>query len=259
MSVTALQIITDAFAVPNVLMQGETPGGPMAASALRSLNRFVGYLGLSNLAFPTQAPETFPLTAYKGGPPSPVAPVLGPYTIGPGGDFNRASRPPFQNAIVGCGLLLRGVSNPPVEVIARSVFTDDEYQSIAVKNLTSVQFTGMWYNPTFSSGLGSISLYPVPDNSNYSIVLYLRTALPLFANQNAAYDLPDGYEECFVYNLARRLAGMNGRSLLPEDIRIAVAALRRVKVSNVKLRDLLPDPMFAPSDRRHIYNIQSGT
>lgn len=257
MSTTALQIITDAYAIPNVFMAGDPIPGPDGAQAFRFLNNMVGQFGLQNTVCPGMAIYTFPLTAFRGGPPTPVAPVLSAYTIGPGGDFN-VPRPPSQSSITGCGLLLGAISNLPVEVINRAVYTNDEYQAIAIKNLTNSQFTGMWYNDNFVNGRGSISLWPVPDNSLYSIVLYVNSTFPLFVNLTTAYDLPLGYDEAFIYNLAVRLAGLNGRSLLPEDVAIARASMRRVKDSNFPMTTLAADPMLVQSNRRSWYNINSG-
>lgn len=246
MSTTALEIITDAFAIPNVLMQGEVPGGPMAASALRVLNRFVGTLGLQPQTYSSISIETYPIVAAKE-----------TYTVGPGGDLNTV-RPPSQAALNGIALVLNA-SAPQVVEIPYPLLTDDEYQNLRIKTLPNTLFTGAWYNPTYAGGLGSLSLWPVPDNTVNSIRLYRKAQLPLFASLSASYDLPLGYDEMFVYNLARRLAGISGRSLLPDDIAIARNSLRAVKVSNVKIVNLQADPMLVQHDQRRYYNILDGT
>lgn len=257
MSTTAATIIADAFSVLNVFMPGDPIPGPDGAMAFRALNNMVGQFGLQGTVCPAVATFTLPLTAFKGGPPTPVPPVLSAYTIGPGGDFN-IPRPISQQSITGCGLLLSSLSNPPVEVISRAVYTDDEYQAIAIKNLTNSQFTGLWYSPTFTGGLGSISLWPVPNNSLYSLVLYVNSTFPLFVNQSTAYDLPLGYDEAFIYNLAARLTVPYGRDLPPQAGAIARAGMRRIKDTNFLMTTLQADPLLVQSDRRSFYNINSG-
>ena len=162
-----------------------------------------------------------------------------------------------QDAIAGCGFLL--TSNPvnPVEVTGRVVFTDDAYQAIAVKSLTSGMFTGLWYNPNNSTG--SISLWPVPNGSiPGSLVLYVDQPMPLFVSLTASYDLPGGYDEAFVTNLGARLAMVAGREVPAELASLAKADLRRIKTANFKMSHLAADPMFVQSTRRAIYNINTG-
>jgi hypothetical protein len=149
-------------------------------------------------------------------------------------------------------------SAPQVVEIPYPLVTDDEYQSIRIKTLPNTLFTAAWYNPTFAGGLGQLSLWPVPDNTVNSIRLYRQAQLPLFVSLTASYDLPLGYDEMFVYNLATRLAGISGRTMLPEDKSIAVASLRRVKAANVKMKHLYPDPLVWQSVRSTWYNLLTG-
>jgi len=245
MSSSALEIIRDALRIPNVLMASDPLPGPDAAEAFRFLNRFVGGLGLQTQTYPSVSIETYPIVANKE-----------TYTVGPGGDLNTV-RPPSQAALNGIALVLNAIA-PEVVEIPYPLLTDDEYQALRIKTLANTLFTGAWYNPTYIGGLGSLSLWPVPNNTVNSIRLYRKAQLPLFVNLTAAYDLPLGYDEMFVYNLATRLAGMNGRSLLPEDKQIAVNSLRRVKVSNVKIVTLPADPVVIQNDRRRWYSVLLG-
>lgn len=246
MSTTALEIITDAYAIPNVFLAGESLPPGDAQLAFRTLNRFVGQLGLQAQTYPSVSIETYPIVANKE-----------TYTIGPGGDLNTV-RPPTQAALgTSISLLLNASAPQPVE-IPYPLVSDDVYQNIRIKNLPNTLFTAAWYNPTYAGGLGQLSLWPVPDNAVNSIRLYRKANLPLFSSLTAVYDLPLGYDEMFVYNLARRLAGLSGRTLLPDDLAIARTSLRMVKVSNVKIVTLEADPMFLQYPRQGIYNITTG-
>jgi hypothetical protein len=95
-------------------------------------------------------------------------------------------------------------------------------------------------------------------NTVNSIRLYRKAQLALFVSLTALYDLPLGYDEMFVYNLARRLAGLSGRSLLPDDQALARNSLRAVKVSNVKIVTLEADPMLVQNNQRRWFNIIVG-
>ncbi len=245
MSTSAIEIIRAAYRIPNVFMASESIPGPDAAEAFGVLNRFVGTLGLQTQTYPSVAIDTFPIVANKE-----------TYTVGPGGDLN-IPRPPSQASLNGISLVLNQ-SSPQVTEIPYPLLSDDEYQALRIKTLANTLFTGAWYNPTYAGGFGSLSLWPVPDNTVNSIRLYRKAQLALFVSLTALYDLPLGYDEMFVYNLARRLAGISGRSLLPDDMALARNSLRAVKVSNVKIVTLEADPMLVQNNQRRWFNILTG-
>ena len=144
--------------------------------------------------------------------------------------------------------------------IRRTVATPSAYNAIKIKDLTSTLFTTVYYRPDFSSDLGSLFLYPVPDNNLNSLVLYVKTGLVSFADLTTSYQVPDAYEEALHYNLAARLATPYGRTFtavingVPADI----ASLRIVKSSNVELYDMPNDFSVVGRGGKHLYNIQTG-
>ncbi len=208
----------------------------------------IGSWAQQNLTIPTIAREVFPLIANKGGPSNP-------YTIGIGGNLNTA-RPPNQSSISGVGLLLN-TSSPVVE-IPRAMLTDDAWEAVQVKELGNPLFTDLYYNPTYTSNLGTINLWPVPDGSqNTSLVLYLQKALTAFADLTTEYDFPPAYEEAMVYNLCRRIAKPWGATLDADVLNMASTSLSLIKRSNVKLTDLPTDPALT-ANNRFSYNIQTG-
>lgn len=247
MSTTALGVITAAFQELNCFLPSESIPSADANSALGYLNRMMSSWRQQSLTIPSVAREVFTLTANKGGPSNP-------YTIGTGGDLN-TQKPPSQSNITGAGLNLN--SSSPVVEIPRAVLTDDAWANVRVKELTSTLFTSVYYNPTFSTGLGTVNLWPVPTTSDNSLVLYLQKALIDFADlSTTTYTFPDGYEDALVYNLARRIAKPFGAPLEGDLLDKAVSSLRVIKRSNLKLCDLAND--FA-GDRQARYNIVSGT
>lgn len=243
---TAIAIETAAFTVLNVFQPGEQIPSDQAESARGFLNRMIGSWAQQRLTIPSVAREVFGTVSGKGGPANP-------YTIGIGGDLNTA-RPPNQASVVGAGLVLPQ-NAPTLTEIPRAIYTDDDYQAIAEKTLPNGLFTGVYYNPTFTSGFGSINLWPVPDNALNSLVLYLEKALTTFATLYTIYNVPDAYEEAMVYNLARRLAKPWGATVDADLGQMATSSLSQIKRTNVKMNDM---PNDFSADRRLGYNIQTG-
>lgn len=247
---TASVIVRGAFDTIGVLGEADTMDAAKGADGLRRLNLMMRSWMLQNLTIPVTVREVFDLVANQGGPDNP-------YTIGVGGDFD-TERPPTQNSIVGAGLILTS-SSPTVE-IPRALFTDDAWQAIQVKALTSGGTgipTGIYYNPTYTSQLGKIYTWPVPNTGDNDLALYLRKPLTRFADLTTSYDLPDGCEEAIEYNLAVRLCGPYSVPVDPDVRTMARTSLAIYKRANYHLADLSIDPALT-NDRRGGYNIQTG-
>ena len=174
-TVTARQVISDAFGDLNVYQQGDTVGTADETDALRRLNLLIGQWAQQNLTIPAVAEKVFPLQAGKGG-------RTNPYTIGTGGDLN-TPRPPNQNSLVGAALFLNA-SSPPVK-LPRGIMTNDAFATNRIPDLTSALFTSVYYRPDFAGDLGSIFLWPVPTDLTNSLVLYIEAALGTFADRKA--------------------------------------------------------------------------
>lgn len=252
MSDTANNLITNSLLRIGVLQPGEEPEEAQAQFGLRVLNQMMRAWQTQVGTIPVIAREVFSLTANKGS-------VANPYTIGATGNLV-TTRP---TSIAGAGLLLAGTA-PRVE-IPRAVLTDDAWQAIQVKDLSNALFTAIYYNPTFTtSELGTINLWPVPDNALHSLILYRPQQLSTFANLSTSYQLPPGYEEAIELNLAMRccvpfarldLTVESGPASLPAMARSAFAVICR---ANVKMTDMPIDASFT-HNRRGGYNIDAGT
>ncbi len=239
MSTSAAIICTGALGLVGAVDPEDTIGAAMMADAFRRLNLMMGSWSLQDFTSPVDEREVFPMIAGKGSPANP-------YTVGPGGDCN-TTRPA---ALSGAGLLLNASAPVPVE-IPRAVLTDAAYQNLRVKDLQSTLFTSVYYNPTFAGGLGSLFLFPVPNNTLNSIVLYRPAQLGLFTSLTASYDLPEGAEEPIEYNLARRLLSVYSVPLetKADILSLAASSLAIYKRSNVNLADQAIDPIFLPGGR----------
>lgn len=229
-----------------VLSEGETMSAALAADGFRRLNNMMGSWMRQSLTMRYIAREEFATVNGQGGPSAP-------YTIGTGGNFN-TDRPASQSSIVGAGLLL-GNSSPVVE-IPRAVLTNDAYEAIQVKTLTSTLWTDVYYRPTFP--LGSIFLWPVPNTSANSLVLYTQKMLSTFATLTTSYDLAPGTEEAIEYNLAVRLSTPYGRELPNAIAALAVQSLSILKRANTPMTDMPVDPALTHNNK-YSYNIVSGS
>lgn len=254
MSTSGNIIVNGALELIGVKDPEATAGGAMLTTGLRRLNMLLGQLNIQALTSPVDAREVFPLVAGKGGTGA-VGSATGPYTIGPNGNFN-TTRP---QSLTSAGLLMGGTTFPNQVEIPRAVLTQDDYNAIPMKDLPNSMFTGVYFNATYAGGLATIQLWPVPDTTIHSLVIYHRALLATITNGTATYDLPPGADEMLEYQLALRLAPTYHVPLesLPDLTRIASQSLKNFKASNVQMADLRNDAPFA-FDARGGYNILSG-
>jgi len=246
-AITAGTLITDAYALLNVIMLGAAPDARLSAQGLRFLNYMVHTWSQMPLTIPVVARDVFTLTANKGGPSNP-------YTWGTGGDFT-TSKPPNQNSVTGAARILNA-SSPPVEV-PLAILTDTAYQAIQIKDLSNSQPTCLYYNPTFTvSGLGTVNLWPVPNTAVNSLAVYRFQQLASFADLSTIYQVPDGMDTALMFNLAKWIANATGRSLMPETAEIAVTTFAQLQRSNAKMTDMAND---LAHNRRAGFNILTGT
>ena len=242
---TANDIVTGAMELLGAYAPGESIPSSDMLMGFRRLNMMMRSWMIQPLTIPVVTRVAFPLTANKGGPGNE-------YTIGPGGDFDTI-RP--ATGFTSVGLLLGGTT-PPVEM-PRAILTDDGWAGIQVKTLSSPLFTSLYYNPTFTTGLGSINLWPIPDNALHQVVLYFAQQISEFADLTTQYIFSPGYEEAIEYNLAVRLAAPFGMAISGDVATMAIRSLANIKRANTKLTDLPVDPALT-RDQRAGYNIVSG-
>lgn len=124
------------------------------------------------------------------------------YTVGPGGDYALAIRPPrIESAFV--RQLIPTVPNQvdyPLEIIT----SREDYNRISLKSLQSFPYA-LFYSPGYP--LGTAFPWPIPQAQTYSVFITTMAVLPRFANQAANVNLPEEYEAALRYNLAVRLMG----------------------------------------------------
>jgi hypothetical protein len=242
-TVTALEIISRAYQTLGVQDPSESVSAALGQFGFWRLNRLVAQWAAGHaLTIPTSSRTVIPIVLGKGTEANPI-------TIGPTGDVVMTTRP---LALESAGLLLAGTA-PRVE-IERAVYTDAMWNAIAVKDMTSSLFTGVYYTPAVPNG--EIILWPVPDTAIHSLVIYRGEQVPPFANLSTSYVLPDGYVDALEFNLAVRLGPGSGVQVTPELQDLARSSLATIKRgNNTTMTDLANDFAFDGGDG---YNILTG-
>lgn len=248
-AVTGADIVGDAFSLLNVFLPGEDLPAPDGQFGRRMLNDMLSQWAQQAMLIPVISRERFDLVADQGGEDDP-------YTIGDGGDFD-TTKPANQNSLISANLILTATS-PEVRV-PLGIYTDQSYNANQLPGMTNSQPTGLYYNPTYASDLGSIYLWPVPDVDTNDLELFIQQPIAQFADLTTTYYVPDGVPQALKYGLADLLQVPYGRTLNPAAQRIAVSSLGVVKRSNTKLSDVMNDAYLFGYGRRTLFNIQTGS
>ena len=225
---TALDLISSALRLINVMAAGEQTPIDMANDSLLVLNDMIDSWNADRLAIYTVQSTDFPF-------------VLGQqtYTLGTGGNFNLARPPKIE------GMSTIQLTNPstPVE-IPIALYTWEEWQNqVPVKNVSGSIPLICYDDQAFPNR--QLNFWPIPFDQPNSVRIYYWAALPA-QMLAAAVSFPPGYRQAFRYNLAALLAAEFAQPVPAVVAEIAVDSLARVKAMNmpelVLQSDLIPDP-----------------
>lgn len=226
---TALDLISSALRLINVMAAGEQTPIAMANDALMVLNDMIDSWNADRLAIYTVRTDDFPF-------------VLGQqaYTLGAGGNFN-IPRPP---RITGMSTIQLTDPNNPVE-IPIAMYTVEEWQNqVPVKQGVTGSIPLICYDDG-GFPLRNLNFWPIPVSQPNACRIYSWQALPAQA-LTTVVAFPPGYSQAFRYNLAALLAAEFAATLPPIVATIAVDSLAKVRSMNAPtllLRsDLIPDP-----------------
>lgn len=220
---TGQTLVTLALQEIGVLGSAETADANDAEDARQRLNLLIDELFLDRqwLHRVTRVEKT--LTA-----------ATASYTIGSGGSINTV-RPIWIDS----AFLVLDTSASPETEIPIEVFTDQRWQAIAQKDLTSRLVQGIYYDHNWSAGLGVVYVWPVPTVSTTQLVLNVPgTSVTEFADLTTDYTFAPGYKSALVANLAKRLCRLFGAPLPPELQEWAVESVARVKRANTRIPEL---------------------
>lgn len=227
-----LDLISSSLRLIGVLASGEVPSADEANDALTILNQMIDSWSAEKLMIFTDQVVTLTPGTLKQA-----------YTLGVGGDFNQARPPKIDRMSV---IIL----NSPNLELPIEMLSDEQWQAIPVKNVSSAVPTQVWDDGGFP--LRTLSFWPIPSVS-VNFVLYAWTALSQFADLSTTdYTFPPGYLKALRYNLALDLAPEFGRPVPPEVAAQAVISKAIIKTMNVQESILQIDP--ALGGRGGFYN-----
>lgn len=206
---TVLDIITDALQDANIISADEVPNASDGQKAFRILNRMLASDTNENMMIFNNVFEVFTLTSQQS------------YTIGSGGDFD-TTRPINVTAVY---VRDTNGNDIPVEMVDY-----EQYASIISKPVTSSIPLVAWYNSSFP--LGTITLWPVPANTSWRLVVWSWKAFTSFTSVTDTVSLPPGYEDYMIYNLAVRCSVSWGRPVSAELAALARDAKAVIKRAN---------------------------
>ena len=227
MILTAQQIIDQALKLIGVLGVGTTLTDQEYTDSLLTLNLMIDRWNLTDLLVYSTNPHTFPFTPGKQ-----------KYTLGVGGDFNMI-RPSKIDHI---SVLINTNPDLPIEVPLDANFDLEGWQNIVVKNITNL-FPLYCYNNTGYPFM-ELNFWPIPQAATSSVVLYTWDLMPYIANLTDNVDLPTGYIDAIIYNLAIRLAQMFDRVPSADLIKEAANAKSDINDINSGSIALKLDPAF---------------
>lgn len=210
---TARDIIKSAMQKIRVLQKGETPDADEASDGLNALNRMLSTWSNDSLLLYARTWESFNLVAGTAS-----------YTIGSGQTFN-TTKP--MNIIT--AFIRSGTTDYPVSVIP-----DENYYAIPDKTAQGIpsQLNFSNAHPT-----ATVRLFPVPTDA-YSLHILSEKQLSSISTLDTSIDLPAGWEEALIYNLALRLAPEYGVAADPLNMELANEALAGIRRNQIKTRPL---------------------
>jgi len=222
------------------LAAAETPASADAAHVYQTLQLLINGMATERLTIHEVVRTTWAIAANDG-----------VYTVGPSGDVN------IVRPMVVQGINFIDTSQDPDLEIGMGPLTDDAYEAIPQKALTATYPRYAYYNPTYgSTGLATITLWPVPTGTTLQGCLYAPTAVTEPSSTSATIFLPPGYLRYLRDTLALEIAADFDAVPSSELVRGAALAAADVKRSNIRLADLAVDTALTPRSRPS--NIYTG-
>lgn len=207
---TAQTLINRACRLNKVIQSGASASANQSADALEALNSMID--AWRNDRMMVYAMTDSPLTMVSS---------TSSYTVGTGGDLNIARPVKFEDAYMRVG-----TTDTPVVMIGQI-----QYDGIPDKTVASSIVTKAFYNPTITSSLGTLKVFPVPNAANVLHLVYW-VQLASIPTLGTTITLPPGYEEAIVTNLAVRIKMEYSDNIPPYLLKMASDALAGIKRIN---------------------------
>lgn len=227
-AISASRLIEGALKLIGALSAGETLAPEDGNDGLVRLNELIDSWATDRLLVQNIVRAEYALTGSQAA-----------YTIGPGGDFDQVW-PEFIND---AGMVLE--VNGDDHELPLCLLSARDYAAIPNKAQEGPIPTAIYYDRAYSSGLGTINVWLVPDGTEtVSLALYTPNVLSQFASLHTTYAFAPGYARALRYNLAL--------DLLPEYPRAdqAIIALVEREANKAKVAIKLPNyqPLIMTGD-----------
>lgn len=207
---TVRDIVTASLKKLGVIAAGETPAAHEITDGLAALQNMLDSWSNNDLIPWSETTERFQLTPEKQ-----------EYSIGPEGDFD-TSRP---MDILGISVVESGDLE-----LTLGKLKFDQWRTLSIKTTRSTFPTEFYFETSWP--LAKLFFYPVPTEAK-DIIIYSNKPLFNPTSINDELDLPPGYMDAIIYNLAVALADEFGVALPATIAALAEDRLREIKAQNL--------------------------
>lgn len=202
---------------------GETPSAEDMALFLARLNDWIDALKTDSLSVYTVTRSVWTIVANTTS-----------YTVGTGGTV-AIDRPLNPQRIENIGYQATSPT-PTEEFLFGKCLSEQEYDCIPIKGLTSPYPTAWYYNPTYP--LGALKPWPVPTSSGLQGVIYSQTPVSEFTDLTSLIALPPGYRRFLRSNMAVEVAGAFRAQPDQSIMKAAAESMAQVKRTNERLQEM---------------------
>lgn len=174
------------------------------------------------------------------------------YTIGPGGDFNIATRP---DRIPSAFVRQTTQAEPnQVDYPLQVIKAREDYDRIALKQQGAMP-QALFYDSGYP--LGTLYPWSIPDGQ-YELHVSVLDVFQTFLTVADVIDLPAQYEEAIMYNLAGRLRPLYGLQPDQSILKLASASLNTLKNANTQIPTMQVSHVLLGKGRYNPYTDQNN-
>src|SRR5262245_3181379 len=239
MAVSLQTICLAALQRIGVIAAGEVPQQHDLQLALDRLNALIDSWRTSHL-FERAIRETAAV----------IAPGVGTYTVGPGGDFD-VLLPVYLERVI----LEQQTTVPPTRLPPLARLSDADRAAWPQPALTGSLPTHWYYELDINAPFGTLEIYPVPTSGGDRLLLQMPQPVGPYL-QFDLLELQPGYQQFFQEQLAVQLAPDFEREPSPVLMRSAQRAEAAIRTPNTRMRDL---PLLTPFSNGSSYDINSDS
>ena len=176
------------------------------------------------------------------------------YTIGSGGNFNQD----YPNDIPTWSVIPDDTATDPQEISKGRPYNYEQWQAVTIKSQTSSYPVRMYFDKSWTAGLGRCLFHPIQTGSNVDVVLY--SAIPAITSiaLNTSYDLRPGAARAIKLNGAIEIADRKGREVPTTLIKRAADALASYKRTAMIFKESPMRAEFAIGQSGRVLRVRSG-